>query len=131
MSEVRGSGWEELPCIVGQGRGLGGDTLQSEVSGGGWEELPHVRGQWRPGGAPCVPDQGQPEEATSLWRPGSVTLRSHPKPEARGGSWEEPPTPKARAGGRRPGGATPGAVAEQAQEGLEELSHIERQERWQ
>ena len=27
-----------------------------------------------------------------------VTLRSHP--EARGGSWEEPPTPEARAGGR-------------------------------
>ena len=25
-----------------------------------------------------------------------VTLRSHPKPEARGGSWEEPPTPEAR-----------------------------------
>ena len=29
-----------------------------------------------------------------------MTLRSHPKPEARGGSWEEPPTPEARAGGR-------------------------------
>ena len=27
-------------------------------------------------------------------------MRSHPEPEARGGSWEEPPTPKARAGGR-------------------------------
>ena len=27
-----------------------------------------------------------------------MTLRSHP--EARGGSWEEPPTPEARAGGR-------------------------------
>ena len=25
---------------------------------------------------------------------------SHPKPEARGGSWEEPPTPEARAGGQ-------------------------------
>ena len=29
-----------------------------------------------------------------------VTLRSHPKPEARGGSWEEPPTPEARASGQ-------------------------------
>ena len=28
-----------------------------------------------------------------------VTLRSHPKPEARGGTWEEPPMPEARAGG--------------------------------
>ena len=33
-------------------------------------------------------------------RQGAVTLRSHPEPEARGGSWEETPTPKARAGGR-------------------------------
>ena len=102
----------------------------SEVSGG-QEETPGVRGQ---GGGreelPCVPDQGQPEEATLLWRPGAVTLRSHPKPEARGGSWEEPPTPEAAARGRQRGRATPGAVAEQAQDGLEEVSHVEGQERW-
>ena len=29
-----------------------------------------------------------------------MTLRSHPEPEARGGSWEEPPTPEARASGQ-------------------------------
>ena len=29
-----------------------------------------------------------------------VTLRSHPKPEARGGSWEEPPMLKDRAAGQ-------------------------------
>ena len=29
-----------------------------------------------------------------------VTLRCHPKPEARGGTWEEPPMPEARADGR-------------------------------
>ena len=58
----------------------------SEVRGGGQEELPRVRGQWRLGGD------------TPLPRPGVVTLRSHPKPKARGGSWEEQPTPKARAG---------------------------------
>ena len=29
-----------------------------------------------------------------------MTLRSHPGPEARGSSWEEPPTPKAEASGR-------------------------------
>ena len=29
-----------------------------------------------------------------------VTLKSYPKPEATGGSWEEPPTPEARASGR-------------------------------
>ena len=27
-------------------------------------------------------------------------MRSHPEPKARGGSWEEPLTPEARAGGR-------------------------------
>ena len=58
-----------------------------------------------------------------------MTLRSHPKPEARSGSWEEPHTSEARAGSQ--GGATGGAVAAQAQEGLEELSHIEGQERQQ
>ena len=56
----------------------------SEASGGR-EETPHVRGQGRLG------------EATSHPRPRVVTMRSHPKPEARGGSWEEPPTPEARA----------------------------------
>ena len=59
----------------------------SEVSGG-WEETPRVRGQGRPGEAPSHP------------RPGAVILRSHPEPVARGGSWEEPLTPEARAGGR-------------------------------
>ena len=44
-------------------------------------------------------------------------------------SWEEPPMPESRAGG--PGGASRGAVAAQAQEGLEELSRVESQEpRW-
>ena len=54
-------------------------------------------------------------------------------------SWEEPPTPEARGGGPeepprargqvwRPGGATQGAVAARAQEGLEELSQVEDQE---
>ena len=49
----------------------------SEIRGGR-EKPPHTRG-----------------------RPRAVTLRSHPEPEARGGSWEEPPTPEARASGRR------------------------------
>ena len=57
-------------------------------------------------------------------RPGAVTLRSHPEPEARGGSWEEPPTTEARASGweEHP------EVAAQAQEGLEELSQVEGQQ---
>ena len=44
----------------------------------------------------------------------------------KGGSWEE--TPQARGQGRLPGGATRGAMAAQAQEGLEEPSHVEGQE---
>ena len=55
---------------------------------GGQVETPHVRGQERPG------------EATSRPRLGAVTLRSHPEPQTRGSSWEEPPTPEARAGGQ-------------------------------
>ena len=60
----------------------------SEVRGGSREELSRVQGQ------------GQLGEATSHPRPGVVTLRSHPEPKARGGSWEEPLMPEARAGGR-------------------------------
>ena len=47
-------------------------------------------------------------------------------PEARGGDPEEPP--RARSQGWQPGGETRGVVAAQAQEGLEELSHVEGQE---
>ena len=56
-----------------------------------------------------------------------MTLRSHPKPEVKGGSWEEPPTPEPRASGRE---EQPEELAVQAQVGLEELSHVEGQERW-
>ena len=59
----------------------------SEASGGR-EETSRIR------------DQGRPGEATSRLRPGPLTLRSHPEPEASGGSWEEPPMPEARVGGR-------------------------------
>ena len=76
----------------------------SEVRGGGQKELPSVRGQGRPGGATLHP------------RPGAVARRSHPAPEARGGGREEQPNVQ-------------GAVATQGQEGLEELSHVEGQER--
>ena len=73
----------------------------------------------------CIRGQGNLGEATSHLRPGAVTLRSHTEPKARGGSWEEPSTPEARAHG-----ATRGAVAAQVQEGLKKLSHIEGQEWW-
>ena len=68
-----------------------------------------------------------------------VTLRSHLAPEARGGDPEEQPRAGGQgrqlegathAGGQGPqlGGAARGTVAAQAQEGLEEPSHLEVQE---
>ena len=65
-----------------------GRSYTTSEASGGWEETPRVQ------------DQGQPGEATSHPRPGAVTLRSHPEPEARGSSLEEPPAPKARVGGQ-------------------------------
>ena len=80
---------------------------------GGREETPRVRGQ---GGSreelTYVRGQGRPGEATPSPRPGAAAGRSHLR----------------RGQGRWPGGATRGAVAAQAQEGLEELSHLEGQE---
>ena len=52
-----------------------GRSYPASEASGGWEETPHVQG-W-----------GQPGETTFA-------------PEARGCSWEEPPRPEARAGGR-------------------------------
>ena len=102
MSKARGGSWEETTCIQGQG-------------------------QW-------------PRGATLSLRSG-VAGRSHLTPEARGSDPDEPPRAQgqgrqlggathARGQGQQLGGATRGAVAAQAQEGLEELSHIEGQEGW-
>ena len=58
-------------------------------------------------------------------------LRSYPKSEVRGSGWEHlahAPTPEGRGGGWEDQPHVQGAVAAQAQEGLEELSHVEGQE---
>ena len=49
-----------------------------------------------------------------------------PKSEVRGGGPEEPPHTRGQE--LQPGGATQGVMAVRAQEGLEELSHVEGQE---
>ena len=57
--------------------------------------------------------------------------RSYPASEARGDGWEELPhalTLEARGGGQEEQPHVQGAVAARAQEGLEELSHVEGQE---
>ncbi|XFG11492.1 hypothetical protein AB1E19_015116 [Capra hircus] len=104
------------------------DTRRVRGQGGGPEELPRTPGQWRLG------------RDTPRLRSGA-TGRSHLAPEARGDDPEEPPQAQgpgrqlggaiqARGHGRQPEGATRGVVAAQAQEGLEDLSHVEGQE-WQ
>ena len=100
------NGREELPHDQGQG--------------GGPEEIPSVQG--RGGGA----TRGLPRLRGQGRQPGGDTPRL--KPEARGGGREElphAPTPEARGGGWED---QPHAVATWAQEGLEELSHVEGQE---
>ena len=86
----------------------------SEVRGSG-REWQAATAQEQPRGATLCPRSGaagrshpvpearggsQEEQPHTRGRPRAVTLRSHPEPEARGGSWEEPPTPEARAFGR-------------------------------
>ena len=59
--------------------------------------------------------------------------RSYPQSEVRGGSWEkllQAPTPEDRGSGREDQPCVQGVVAAWAQEGLEELSHVEGQEGW-
>ena len=115
----KGGGQEELPHVGGQGQQRrvpdcdGAGTAErsypaSEVRRGGREEIPSVRGQGR--------------------RPGGATPRPHAR--GQGGGLEEQPTPEARGGGREDQPHVQGAVAARAQEGLEELSHIEGQEGW-
>ena len=73
--------------------------------GGGQEELPNFQGQGQPLRVPGCDGTG-------------MAKRSYPASEVRGGGWEELPHVQ-------------GAVAARAQEGLEELLHVQGQEgRW-
>ena len=100
----------------------------SKVRGGGQEETPCVRSQGRrPRGATLRPRSGAAGRSHLAPEAGGGTLRSYPEPKARGGSWKEPPTPEARARSQE---EQPRSSTVQAQEGLEELSHVEDQEQW-
>ena len=81
----------------------------SEVRGGGWEEIPHAPSP-RPGvlGGRSYPMPLSPRPRVAVGRSNCMT-------KARGGGQEDQPHVQ-------------GAVAARAQEGLEELSHIEGQE---
>ena len=56
--------------------------------------------------------------------------RSYPALEVRGGGREEQPMPEARSGGQENQPHIQVAMAVRAQEGLEELFHVEGQEGW-
>ena len=112
-SEVRGSGQE---CQAGTAQEWPrGATPHPRSGGAAGRSYPasEVRGD----GQECqaATAQEQPRGATPRPRPGAVAGRSYPTPEARGGGWEEQPHIQ-------------GAVAARAQEGLEELLHVQGQE---
>ena len=87
------------------------------------EELPRIRGQGRQRrGDTQSPRSGKAARrrypTPPHLRPGAVVRRTNHMPEARGSDQEDKPHVQ-------------GAVAAWAQEGLEELSHVEGQEGWQ
>ena len=103
----------------------------------GREELPHVRGQGqKPGGPharraaakrsyPTSEVMGSGRECQAA----TVQERSRgATPEARDGARRSYPTAQARGGGQEDQPHVQGAMAVRAQEGLEELSHVEGRE---
>ena len=105
-SEVRGGCQEQQTHARSQGLRLGGATPR-----------PHTRGLGpRPGRATQHPRQERRLGAANPCpRPGAVAGRSYP-------------TPEARCRGRQDQPQVQGVMAAWAQEGLEELSHVEGQE---
>ena len=113
----------------------------SEVRGRSRKD-PMPEGQW-PRGVPHVQGQGQwlrvlgcdgagmAEKSYPSLRSWAAAKRSYPTSEVRGSGQEElphSPKPEARGGGWEELPHVQGAVAAWAQEGLEELSHVEGQE---
>ena len=135
------SATRRAPHVQGQGQKPGGPYAQkaaanrsyptSEVRGSS-REYQTVTAQERPRGATPGPRSGGAAERrypASEVRGGDK--RSYPASEARGGGWEElphTPTPEARGGGWEGQPHVQGAVAAQAQEGLEDLFHVQGQE---
>ena len=115
MSEVRGrsredpmpEGWWPRGVTPRTRSGAVAESARLQRRRNGREELPRIGSQ-----------EGRPRGATpgSKVRGGSREELPHaPTPEVRGGSWEDQPHAQ-------------GAVDARAQEGLEELSHVEGQE---
>ena len=127
VSEARGGGREELPPRPRSGA----ESWRTPCpKGSGQEELPHVRGQGQRPRVPGCDRAGTAERSYPSPRSGAAAEWSYPASEARGGGLEERhvPTPEARGSGQEDQPHIQGVVAAWAQEGLEELSHVEGQE---
>ena len=82
------------------------------------------------------------QAVTAQTQRSGAAKKSHPVSKVRGGprsqpafevgvaAWRRNPMPEARGGGREEEPHVQGAEAAQAQEGLEELSHVGNQEGW-
>ena len=86
-------------------------------------------------GPECRAETAQewPRGATPILRSGGEAERRYPLSKVRGSGQEEIPhalKPEARGGGREEQPHVQGAVAARAQEGREELTHVEGQEGW-
>ena len=119
-SKVGGGDERSYPALEVRGGSLGGAIPRPRSGGGRQEELPRVGGQGRWLGG-----------ATPRWRSGAAAGRRYPtplSPRPRAAVGRSNPTTEARGGGREDQPHVQGAVAARAQEGLEELSHVEGQE---
>ena len=77
-----------------------------------------------------MPEGQRPRGATPRPRSGGAAKGRYPASEVRGCGWEEiphAPKPEAKGGGGEEQPHIQGAVAARAQEGLEELVHIQGQ----
>ena len=142
-SEVRGGGREELPSIRGQGRQPGGPTPRLRSSGcagagGPRGAIPRPRSGAEAGRTP-MPKGRRPRGVSPRPRSGAVAENARlqrrrngreelPKSEVRGGGREELPHVRGQGRRREDQPHVQGAVAARAQDGLENLSHIEDQE---
>ena len=90
--------------------------------------LTHVRGQGQQLRVPGCDGAGTQRGATARRRSGRAAQRRYPASEVRGSDERSYPASKVRGGGQEDQPHVQGAVAAWAQEGLEELSHVEGQE---
>ena len=134
---------EEPPHVQGQGQKPGGPHARraaakrryptSEVRGSGRECQAETAQERKKKSDPSPRSgavAGRSYPASEI-RGGREELPHAPTPEARGSGWEElphAPKPEARGSGREEQPHVQGAVAVWAQEGLEELLHVQSQE---